>query len=277
MDKSGAAVSYTYGHSAVVVAVHGQRTAAREAAFFLPYVRPGMRLLDVGCGPGSITLGLAAAVAPGEVAGVDMAASVVAVARELAAAQGVTNVRFACARAEMLPFPDASFDAVFGHTLLEHVPDAVPVLRELRRVLRPGGLLGLRDVDWGSGIFAPDDALVREAMTLYERVWRFNGGHPHCGRYLREMLLADGWVDVQASASFRWDGTAPESRAFGELLADRLLLPNFRAPVEELGLENEARLTEISAACRAWSERPDAFGAMVMCEVVARRAGEVAR
>jgi ubiquinone/menaquinone biosynthesis C-methylase UbiE len=88
------------------------RTAAKEGAFFLPYLRPGMRLLDLGCGPGSITLGLAEAVAPGEVVGVDLQPSQVAQAQALSAARGVKNVRFEVADVYRLPFPDGSFDAV---------------------------------------------------------------------------------------------------------------------------------------------------------------------
>jgi SAM-dependent methyltransferase len=270
-EASGA--TYTYGHSAVVVDVHARRAAAAEAAFFLPYLRPGMRLLDVGCGPGSITVGLTRAVAPGEVVGVDLAPDVLDAARALAAEQGLSPLRFETARAEALPFPDASFDAVFAHTLLEHVPDAAPVLGEMWRVLRSGGLLGVRDADWGSGVIGPDDALVTEAMSLYERVWRLNGGHPNCGRYLRGLLLDGGWTDVRSSASFRWNGTSEESRSMGELLADRLLLPNFAGPVLAQGWADRARLKQISAACLAWSRRPDAFAAMVMCEAVAVREG----
>jgi ubiquinone/menaquinone biosynthesis C-methylase UbiE len=227
-----------------------------------------MRLLDAGCGPGSITIGLAEAVAPGEVIGVDLAAEVLADARSLARERGLSNVRFECADAGDLPFPDGSFDAVFAHTLLEHVADGVKVLRELRRVLRPGGPIGVRDCDWASGVFAPDDPAVAEAMALYERVWRHNGGHPRCGRYLRALLGEAGFVDIVPSASFRWDGSAEESRSFGELLAHRLTLPNFAGPIEQNGWCSREHLEQISAACLAWSRRPDAFAAMVMVEAV---------
>ncbi|HET7769099.1 MAG TPA: methyltransferase domain-containing protein, partial [Chloroflexota bacterium] len=112
---------YTYGHTPAVVGVHAARSAENEAAFFLPHLRPGLRLLDVGCGPGSITLGLAAAVAPGETIGVDMAEAVLEQACAAAREAGTRNVTFQQAGATALPYEDASFDAVFAHTLLEHV------------------------------------------------------------------------------------------------------------------------------------------------------------
>jgi ubiquinone/menaquinone biosynthesis C-methylase UbiE len=110
-DHSVSAATY----SAEAHAMMGQRTAAQNADFFLPHLRPGMRLLDAGCGQGSITIGLADAVAPGEVVGLDRDPEQVERARALAAERGVTNVRFEVGDAYALPFPDASFDAVFAH------------------------------------------------------------------------------------------------------------------------------------------------------------------
>lgn len=266
--RPGERATYTYGYSTVVVEVHGRRTAAREAAFFLPRLRPGMTLLDAGCGPGSITVGLAAAVAPSATVGLDIEASVLEQARALAMAQGAVTVRFLVGNAGALPFPDGSFDAVFAHTLLEHVRDPVAALRELRRVLRPGGVLGVRDCDWASGIVAPADPALTRAAALYEQIWRHNGGHPDCGRHLRGWLRDAGFARVQTSASFRWDGSAAESRAFGELLGHRFTLPNFVEPALTNGWADRAELSRISAGCLAWSRRPDAFAAMVMCEAV---------
>jgi SAM-dependent methyltransferase len=258
--------TYTYGHSPVVVAVHEARTAEREAAFFLPRLRPGMRLLDAGCGPGTITAGLAAAVAPGEVVGVDAAPDVLARAAAGAAARGVENVTFRQADAYALPFPDASFDAVFAHTLLEHLRAPLDALRELRRVLRPGGVLGVRDCDWGSAVFWPPDPLVARGAALYVRIWAHNGGQPECGRRLRALCAAAGLTAVETSVSFRWDGTPESSRSFGRLLAERLRLPNLAAPVLAQGWAGAAELEATAAGCAAWSEHPDAFAAVVMVE-----------
>jgi SAM-dependent methyltransferase len=201
-SSSSQEATYTYGHSPGVVTVHARRTAAREAAFFLPYLYPGMRLLDAGCGPGSITVGLAEAVAPGEVIGIDIAPEVLAPARALVRQRGLNNVRFQQGDVDALPFDDATFDAVFAHTLLEHVADGVRVLRELQRVLRPGGVIGVRDCDWASGVFAPDDMAVTEAMTVvirgavgtFGRCW----GRPGSSTFARP---------------YRSAGTAPRRRA----------------------------------------------------------------
>lgn len=258
--------TYTYGHSPVVVDVHEARTAQGEAAFFLPRLRPGMRLLDAGCGPGTITLGLAGAVAPGEVVGIDAEPGVLTRAQARAAALAVDNVTFRPADVYALPFPDGAFDAVFAHTLLEHLraPDAALV--ELRRVLRPGGVLGVRDCDWGSAVFWPPDAAVARGAALYARVWAHNGGQPDCGRRLRALLRGAGLTGVETSASFRWDGSKEASRSFSRLLAERLRLPNFAEPIRAQEWAGAAELEAVAAGCAAWSRHPDAFAAVVMVE-----------
>ena len=99
---------YTHSQQPVVLASYGSRTAEEAAAFLLSHLKPGMRVLDIGCGPGSITLGLARYVAPAETVGVDQSEVALDAARALAADQNVGNVRFEQANVYELPFDDAS-------------------------------------------------------------------------------------------------------------------------------------------------------------------------
>ena len=263
--------TYTYGHSPTVVAVHAARSAEREARFILPHLRPGLRVLDAGCGPGSITVGLATAVAPGEVVGVDLAPSVLDQARQRAAAAGLRNVRFQSASVLQLPFEDHSFDIAFAHTLLEHVGDPPAALAELCRVVRPGGLVAVRDVDWQARSIGPSDALVEAAAELYARLWRHNGGHPRCGAELRSLLLAADCQAVSTSTSFRWDGSPEQTRQFAALLAERLPRPPMSETIVAQGWASVDKLQALADACLAWAERPEAFAAMLMVEAIGQR------
>jgi ubiquinone/menaquinone biosynthesis C-methylase UbiE len=144
-----------HGSAAIEQRRLARRAAATSAGFFLPHLRPGMRLLDCGCGPGSITLGLAEAVAPGEVVGLDIQPAQVERARVLAAERGVANVRFEVGTAYELPFPDASFDAAIALTVLMHLREPPRALREMKRVLKPRGVLGIADDDAATNLWEP--------------------------------------------------------------------------------------------------------------------------
>src|SRR2546428_10507238 len=102
--------TYTHGHAPAVVRHHAKRTAEEAAAFLLPELRPGMRLLDVGCGPGSITRGLAERLAPGQVVGLDLSRETLAAARQEAAAPGPANLHAQEGTAGALPFPHPRLD-----------------------------------------------------------------------------------------------------------------------------------------------------------------------
>src|SRR5207237_6414427 len=152
--------TYTHGHAPAVVRQHAQRTAEEAAAFLLPELRPGMRLLDVGCGPGSITRGLAERVAPGEVIGLDLSRETLEEARRDAAARGLGNLRYQEASVYTLPFADASFDVAYAHQVFQHLREREAALREMLRVVRPGGLVAVRDVDWGTVAYWPRDSWI---------------------------------------------------------------------------------------------------------------------
>src|SRR5687768_3808048 len=117
------AESYTPGHSANATDFMSKRSFDSHGVFFGDHLRPGLRVLDCGCGPGSITLGIARQISPGEVVGVDFAESQILRAKQAAMQGGIANIRFVVASCYRLPFEDASFDCAFSHALLEHLAE----------------------------------------------------------------------------------------------------------------------------------------------------------
>ncbi len=262
------AETYTHGYHPAAVGQHAARTAQEAAAFFLPRLRPGMTLLDIGCGPGSITIGLAEAVAPGHVVGIDMGEPVIKQAREAALARKVDNVRFEQGSAYDLPFPDASYDAAYMHQVLQHLSRPVESLRQAWRVLKPGGLIGVREVDWGSTMIWPRMERLDRFLALYHEVARRNGGDADAGRRVRSWLLEAGFAGVTMSAS-TWVFPGRETtQAYGESWASRTTESNIGVKAVEYGLATNADLAQIGEAWRQWGRTPDAFFAFVHVEGV---------
>ena len=167
--------TYTHGHHDSVLRSHRWRTAENSCGYLLPHLAPGLRVLDVGCGPGTITVDLARRVAPGEVLGIDAAAEVLVEAERHRDDAGITNVRFGPGDVYGLDHEDGAFDVVHAHQVLQHLTDPVAALRELARVLKPGGLLAVRDSDYGAFTWAPSDPRLDRWLDLYHQVTRHNG------------------------------------------------------------------------------------------------------
>ncbi len=247
---------------------HARRTADVHGAFILPHLKPGMGLLDVGCGPGSITLGLAQRVAAGEVVGIDISAGRIEQARALAAERGVTNVRFETADIYALPFEDASFDAVFSNAVHQHLSDPLAALREQRRVLKPGGVIGIGDPDLVTSIVYPSTPALERSLDVYCRIREADGGTPDIGRRLREVLHDAGFARVTASAVAGSDGTAETARFMGDWWAAYFEAPAIVARVAAAGIATEAEMAEMGTAWRAWGEAPGAFAVRFGCHAI---------
>ena len=244
----------------------GSRRATDWVRFFLPHLHPGMRVLDLGCGVGSITLDLAEIVAPGQVVGVDADASQLEVARASASARGLPNARFEVADAYALPFPNNAFAAALAHTLLIHLREPERALRELRRVVRPGGVVAVSDDDFGTAVLSPSDPLVEEAISLLVRVVQHNGGNPYYARHLRRCFLEAGFVrTVGHAVAADYYGTAEATRWFARLIDPLFRDPAFLEVVIGQGWVDRAHLEAILTELRSWAERPDAFFAITYC------------
>ena len=146
---------YTLGYSSQTVQRLQKRTAAKEAGFLLPHLSPSMRLLDCGCGPGSISIELAEAVAPGRVIGVDIEPNQYRSAWSQMAKHPETNLHFASADVYRLPFAANTFDAAFLHNVLSHLRRPLEVLKGIYRLLSPGGVIGISHPDFSGSTDQP--------------------------------------------------------------------------------------------------------------------------
>jgi ubiquinone/menaquinone biosynthesis C-methylase UbiE len=250
--------TYTHGHAPATVRQHGLRTSEEAAAFLLPELRPGMRLLDVGCGPGSITRGLAERVAPGEVVGVDLSAETLEAARRDAAARRLDNLRYQDGSVYELAFPDASFDVAYAHQVFQHLREREAALREMLRVIRPGGLIAVRDVDWGTVAYWPRDTWIDRFIEVHHQTWYRNGGEPRMGRQLRALFNDAAIAEVRITASLWCYATPSETTEWGESYAERLLTSPMGSRAVEYGYATQAEIEAMAAAFRAWAAHRDA-------------------
>ena len=263
---------YTHGHAAATLRQHGRRTAEEAAAFLLPHLTRGMRLLDVGCGPGSITRGLAERLAPGEVVGIDVSPEALAAALRDAEGRGLTNLRYQEGSVYELAFDDTSFDAVFAHQFLQHLGEPAAAIREMLRVLRPGGFLAVRDVDWATAAYWPGDPWLDRFVDVHLQTWSENGGDPRMGRKLRALFNAAGVCDVEISATQWCYATLEETVAWGEAYAERLLTSPMGARMVERGHASRADVEAMADGFRRWAHHPDAFWTFTQVAALARRA-----
>ena len=261
---------YTHGHHESVLRSHTWRTAANSAAYLTGHLKPHMRILDIGCGPGTITADLAELVPQGEVVGVDTEPAILERARSAADERGLTNTRFTVADVHELDFPDDSFCVVHAHQVLQHVGDPVRALREMRRVCKPGGIVAARDGDYATMTWHPQVPGLDAWLDLYRRVARANGGEPDAGRRLRSWALEAGFPATAVTASAgAWCYATPEERAWWSgLWADRTVASSYARRAVEGGHATEAELREIADAWREWGSRDDGWFAVLHGEVL---------
>lgn len=248
---------YTHGHQESVLRSHRWRTAENSAAYLLPHLRPDMTLLDVGCGPGTITADLATRVA--SVHGVDPSSTVIA-----DASAAFPDVSFVVGDLFDL---DGHWDVVHAHQVLQHLADPVAALRKLGEL---GDLVAVRDSDYTWFQWQPGSSALDRWRELYLAVARGNGAHPDAGRHLLRWTHAAGFTDVTYTCT-SWTFATPEDRAWWcGLWADRCLDSSFAQQAVDEGISTTDELSSLAAAWRTWAEDDDAVFVVPSGEILAR-------
>jgi SAM-dependent methyltransferase len=259
---------YTHGHPEAVLRSHRWRTVENSAAYLLPDFVPGVTVLDVGCGPGTITADIAARVAPGAVLGIDGAPDVIAAA---AADHVAGNLAFRVGDIYAFDAPDGAFDVVHAHQVLQHLSDPVRALVEMRRLCRAGGVVGVRDADYAAMVWWPASPGLDRWLEIYRAVARANGGEPDAGRHLFSWFRAAGFSDITPSAS-AWCFATPDDRAWwAGTWAQRIGDSPLADRAVELEIATRAELGVCAQAWREWAEHPDASFIVPHAEVSAVR------
>jgi ubiquinone/menaquinone biosynthesis C-methylase UbiE len=262
---------YTMGYGTASTMIMAMRTAERHAGFFIPHLHPGLKVLDCGCGPGTITLGLAQIVTPGQVIGTEIEQSQVDLARKNAIKRNVSNVQFQTADLYRLPFEDNSFDAVFISAVLGNLRKSDQGVAEAHRVLKPGGVIGIKEFDHGGDLVYPPDPLIAKYGELYIRLRREYGHEPNSGRRLGELLFRAGFESIKFSATYE-SFTHPTLLTFAEMSADLIKEGWGDTWADEFVSRDWCTKQELEQMIDAWqrfAQTPGAIFAAAWCEAVA--------
>jgi ubiquinone/menaquinone biosynthesis C-methylase UbiE len=182
---------YGHGHHKTVLKSHTWRTVDNSAAYLVPYIKPSDKILDVGCGPGTITVDLAKLVPTGSVIGIDAVESVLAKARESAMSQSQSNVKFAMGNVFDLDYPDGTFDIVHAHQVLQHVHDPTAAMKEMRRVVKTGGIIAVRDMT--HFLYYPETPEMDKFNEVFFANGKAMGAVPGAGKMLQRFAREAGF------------------------------------------------------------------------------------
>lgn len=257
--------AYVHGHHPSVLRSHKSRTIANSAMHIADRLTAGLTVLDVGCGPGNLTAEFAGRVSPGVVVGIDASESII----EEAERDHGAVATFAVGDVYALDAADDTYDLVHAHQVLQHLDRPVDALAEMRRVARPGGIVAVRDADYGAMTWTPANAGMDRWMALYQTMTASLGHDANAGRHLLGWAQRSGFSDITVTSS-TWEFADPDSRDWWSgLWADRVVQSSYGEMAKKDGLATEEELDAIAEAWRAWAAAPDGFFLCPHVEVIA--------
>lgn len=266
---------YLHGHHASVLRSHSWRTVENSCPHLLPYLNnSALKILDVGCGPGTITVDLAARTPQGFVYAIDPSAEVIQKARKHAEEMGITNVRFEIGDIfdykSLEGVSEASFDIVHAHQVLQHLQNPLVAMQTMKRLVKPGGILAIRDCNYSAMDWYPDHPGMCKWKELYIKVAQGLQAHPNIGKYLHAIALQAGFQrqDIDASIG-TWTFSTPDERAFWcGLWADRTVKSDFKQRALDSGLATQNDLEEIASMWREMEKKEDGWFAVINGQII---------
>lgn len=268
---------YLHGHHASVLRSHSWRTVENSCRHLLPYLSPGIQILDVGCGPGTITVDIAARVPGGFVLGIDTSAEVIEKAKKHAEEKGVKNIRFEVGNIfewqKLEGVAEGKYDVVHAHQVLQHLEDPVRAMKEFRTLTKPGGVVAVRDATYSAMDHYPPHPGLHKWRDLYITVAKGLGFDPNIGKRLHAVAMEAGFprTDIDVSVG-TWLFTTPEEREFWCLpWAERTLKSDFRDKVIDGGYGTQADLENIAQAWREMEKKEDGWFLVVNGEVICHK------
>jgi len=262
---------YTHGHHESVLRSHRWRSVENSSRYFAEHVSQGDLVLDLGCGPGNLTADLAV-VTGARVIGLDNAVAAIAVATNDFG--DAPRISFCVGDGYHLPFIDNTFSGAHAHQVLQHATNPVSLLRELHRVTKPGGVLGVRDATYSDFRWSPGATELDEWLELYLNLARHNGGEPDAGKALATWVATAGFHDLTITETTWTYADASTCQWWGDLWADRILASNFGAQLKELGWASTEDLERLALGFRSWSTHLGAWFTVPSTEILAVKPAE---
>ena len=258
---------YSPGYNKEILSSFSKRSVNKEAAFFMPHIQKGSIILDCGCGPGTITIGMAMQKGIRKVIGIDISENQINSCRQRARQMKCTNVEFLVADIYNLQLPNNSIDAVFANGLFQHLERPEKALAEIKRVLKTNGVVGVRDDDHGSMIISPSDKKIDKMLSIFNKVMEHSGGNPNAGRYHKALLIDQGFINPIVSVSCEYDKNKEET--YKRACIARELLNNMEETIVEYGWATKVEIEDMKVSIDNWGRNPGAFNSTMWCEVVA--------